>query len=455
MQKEIRFPDQKFAPTVLKSRRGFGKGDTDFIMDKQDEKQRYIADLHVHSPYAQATSRYITLTGLYQWAQIKGIDVVGTGDFTHPKWLATLKEELVEVGNGFFRLKKVPTIGGLPGIEPQQKPVYFCLSTEISTIYSYKGRMRKSHHLVYAPDFATVDKLNAQLGKIGNLAADGRPILGLSARNLLEIVCNTSPRCYLVPAHIWTPWFSILGSKAGYDSVADAFRDLADHIFALETGLSSDPAMNWQISDLDRYTMMSNSDAHSLPKLGREANRFDTILSYDGLFAALKTRKGFKGTLEYFPEEGKYHLDGHRACGVCFTPAQSRASQGRCPKCKRWLTLGVLHRVTALADRSSPQQPATAPNFDYIVPLPEIIAQIIGQRVNTKRVTAKFIEIINHFGSEFNFLCNVPLSAIAAALPTPYVTAIQHLRTHKVKKIPGYDGVYGQMILWEEPNLFV
>lgn len=409
----------------------------------------YVADLHVHSPYARATSKAISPESLYQWAQVKGIDVVGTGDFTHPVWLALLKDKLLPAGNGFYCLKDLPRQSLVPGMRRMSKTVYFCLSTEVSTIYSFAGRLRKSHHLIYAPDFQAVDQLNKRLSKVGDLAADGRPILKLSARNLLEIVCETGSRCHLIPAHIWTPWFSIFGAKSGYDAIQDVFKDLTEHIFALETGLSSDPTMNWRVSDLDRYTLVSNSDAHSPQKLGREANRFDTAINYDALFDALHTRKGFKGTLEYFPEQGKYHLDGHRVCALPLLPRQTLRYEGRCPKCKKPVTVGVLHRVEDLADRVTPQRPTDTSGFDYIVPLPEIIAQVMGYQVNAKRVHTAFAKIINQFGSEFRFLLETPIADIEAKLPMPYAIAVNRLRSCQVKKYPGYDGVYGKMVLWE------
>ena len=364
----------------------------------------YIADLHVHSHYSRATSKDLNLASLYQWAQIKGIDVVGTGDFTHPQWFQELKEKLVPDGSGFYRLKDPPQVPALPGLKSQAKDVRFCLTTEISSIYKQGGKVRKNHNLLYAPDLETVAKLNAKLATIGNLAADGRPILGLAARDLLEITLEASERAYLIPAHIWTPWFSTLGSKSGYDSIEACFRDLTPHIFALETGLSSDPAMNWKISALDGYTMISNSDAHSPQKLGREANLFNTAMTYDAMFEAMKTQKGFLGTLEFFPEEGKYHMDGHRKCGVCIEPATTQAYKGLCPACGQPLTIGVLHRVEELADRSQPQQPQGAANFEYIIPLPEIIAEIKNAGPNSKRVQQEFQQVIGQFGNEFSFL---------------------------------------------------
>ncbi|MEL6412673.1 MAG: UvrD-helicase domain-containing protein, partial [Bacteroidota bacterium] len=409
----------------------------------------YIADLHVHSHYSRATSKDLNLESLYQWAQLKGIDVVGTGDFTHPQWFKELQTKLVPDGSGFFRLKHPPQAPALPGLKPPARDVRFCLATEISSIYKYDGRVRKNHNLLYAPDLATVEKINAKLATIGNLQADGRPILGLPARDLLEIVLEASDRAYLIPAHIWTPWFSTLGSKAGYDSIEACFRDLTDHIFALETGLSSDPAMNWKLSALDRYTMVSNSDAHSPQKLGREASVFDTALTYDALFDALKTQQGFLGTIEFFPEEGKYHLDGHRKCGICVEPATTQAYKGLCPTCGKPLTVGVLHRVEALADRTQPQQPPGAADFEYLIPLPELISEIKGTGPNSKGVQQQFRNILGHFGTEFGFLREAPLEDIQKHLGAIYAEAVRRLRNQKVVPTPGYDGLYGTIHVFQ------
>lgn len=413
---------------------------------------QYIADLHLHSHYARATSKYLNLETLYQWARVKGIDIVGTGDFTHPAWCKTLQEKLVPDGSGFYQLKTPPTTPALPGLKTQHTSVRFCLSTEISCVYHHQGRLRKGHYLVYAPDFKTVAHINKRLATMGDLAADGRPTLSLPARDLLEIVLTASTRAHLIPAHVWTPWFSTLGSKAGYDSIKACFKDLSSHIFALETGLSSDPAMNWQVSALDKYTMVSNSDAHSPQNLGREANLFDTDRSYDAMFEAIKTRKGFKGTLEFFPQEGKYHLDGHRACKVCLTPSQSQQCKGICPVCGKPLTIGVLHRVLALADRNQPKQPVGTPNFEYIVPLCEIIAQIAKKGTKTKTVQQMFIKIISQFGNEFTFLRHTPISNIRKHLGNTYATAIHKLRQRLVQVTPGYDGCYGIIHLLDKES---
>ena len=314
---------------------------------------RFHADLHIHSKYSRATSRDLDLEHLAWWAARKGIAVVGTGDFTHPAWRAELKDKLVAAEPGLFRLRDDIEKGIAEKLPPAcRADVRFMLEVEISTIYKKAERTRKIHHLIYAPDFATADRISERLARIGNIASDGRPILGLDSRNLLEITLESSPDAYLVPAHIWTPWFAALGSQSGFDSIAQCYGDLSGHIFAVETGLSSDPAMNWRVSLLDRYRLASNSDAHSPGKLGREATTFDCDLDYFAIRRALATGQGYVGTVEFFPEEGKYHLDGHRKCNVRLTPAETRAHGGRCPVCGESATVGVLHRVEALADRS-------------------------------------------------------------------------------------------------------
>lgn len=409
----------------------------------------YVADLHVHSHYSRATSKDLNLESLYQWANIKGIDVVGTGDFTHPQWFQTLQEKLVPDGTGFYRLKNPPA----QLFKGQAREVRFCLTTEISSIYKQGDKVRKNHNLLYAPDLETVAKLNAKLATIGNLTADGRPILGLPARDLLEIVLGSSDRAYLIPAHVWTPWFSTLGSKSGYDSIEACFRDLTSHIFALETGLSSDPAMNRRLSALDRYTMVSNSDAHSPKNLGREANLFDTALTYDAMFEAIRTQQGFLGTLEFFPEEGKYHMDGHRSCGVCLDPTATQQHQGLCPTCGKPLTIGVLHRVAVLADRQEPQQPGHAAGFAYIVPLPEIISEIKGVGVGSKAVQQQYQRVIGLFGNEFSFLRETPIEEIRKHLGPIYAEAIQRLRNQQITPSPGYDGLYGTIRVFRPGEL--
>jgi len=404
---------------------------------------QFTADFHIHSRYSRATSKNLDLESLYQWAQIKGLHVLGTGDFTHPEWMEELQAKLEPDGNGLYRLKNPPKEQGLPGIKTKGIDVRFCLSTEISSIYKYGERVRKNHNIVLAPDFEAAKKINARLGAIGNLASDGRPILGLPARDLLEIVLDTSDDAHLIPAHVWTPWFSTLGSKAGYDSIEECFRDLSEHIFALETGLSSDPEMNWKISSLDKYALVSNSDAHSPQKLGREANLFDTDLSYYAIFEALKTKRGFNGTYEFFPEEGKYHMDGHRKCNVCMEPRESMQLNEQCPVCGKPLTIGVLNRVEKLADRELPQKPKDAPGFTYIIPLPEIIAEMVGAGPNSKKVQQTFTRIISAFGNEFDLLQKVPHEEIKSKGGELLAEAIRRLRKREVNPQGGYDGEYG------------
>ncbi len=413
----------------------------------------YIADLHVHSHYSRATSRDLNLESLYQWAQIKGIDVVGTGDFTHPQWFQELTQKLVPDGRGFFRLKHPPSKFTWLGSNHHISDVRFCLTTEVCCIYKYNNQVRKNHHLLYAPDFTTVATINKKLAAFGKLASDGRPILKLSSRDLLEMVLEASDRAYLIPAHIWTPWFSTLGSKAGYNGIEACFRDLTPHIFALETGLSSDPAMNWRLSSLDRYTLVSNSDAHSPQKLGREANLLDTDLTYDAMFGALQTRQGFLGTLEFFPEEGKYYLDGHRKCGICVEPSAPQIRQEMCPVCGNPLTIGVLHRVEELASRSKPQRPQGAPSFEYIIPLPEIISEIQGIGPNSKGVQQQYQKIIAQFGNELFFLRKASQEDIQKHLGPVYVEAIRRLRSQQVIRTPGYDGVYGTIRVFQPDEL--
>jgi len=413
----------------------------------------YIADLHIHSRYSRATSKKLDLEALYQWAQIKGIHVVGTGDFTHPEWLEEMQEKLVPDGNGLFRLKNPPNFTGLPGIKTTEIDVRFCLSAEISSIYKHADKVRKNHNLLYAPDFDTVKRINARLREIGNLASDGRPILGLPSRDLLEIVLESSDHAHLIPAHVWTPWFSTLGSKAGYDSIDECFRDLSDNIFALETGLSSDPDMNWKISSLDKYTLVSNSDAHSPQKLGREANIFNTELSYYAMFDAIKTRKGFDGTFEFFPEEGKYHMDGHRKCNVCMEPRDSIKQNEICPVCGKPLTIGVLNRVEKLADRELPQQPKDAPGFKYIIPLPEIISEFTGTSPSAKSVQQQYTRVISAFGNEFNLLHTIPMDEIKAKGGELLTEAIRRLRNHEVNPKSGYDGEFGVISIFNPGEL--
>ena len=416
---------------------------------------RYLADLHIHSLFSRATSKASHLRGLAAWAAVKGIDVVATGDFTHPAWFAHLHEELLPAEEGLFRLR--PDAGFdyaalLPeGLRPGRHPeeIRFLLSAEISCIYKRGGQVRKVHNLLYAPDMEAVRRINTALGNLGNISADGRPILGLDSRDLLEIVLERAPEAFLVPAHIWTPWFSLFGSKSGFDRLGDCFADLSEHIFALETGLSSDPAMNRMISALDGYTLISNSDCHSPAKLGREANLFETGRDFFSLRAALRAprdtlgRQRFLATIEFFPEEGKYHNDGHRKCGVCLEPRQSRELGGLCPVCGKGLTVGVLHRVLELADRDEPLFPQGSPAVHSLVPLAEIVAELLGVGVNSRKVMEGYARLITLFASEFELLLDVPLEELRHRNLPLLAEAIDRVRNDEVIRQPGYDGEFG------------
>lgn len=413
----------------------------------------FHADLHIHSKYSRATSRHLDLEHLAWWAARKGIAVVGTGDCVHPAWLAELKDKLEPAGNGLFRLRQKIETEIRKTLPPScQTPVHFMLSVEISTIYKKSERTRKIHHLIYMPDFGAADRLAASLGRIGNIASDGRPILGLDSRDLLEVALDSGPDSFLVPAHIWTPWFAALGSQSGFDSIHECYGDLCDRIFAVETGLSSDPAMNWRVSSLDRYRLVSNSDAHSPNKLGREATRFSCEPSFFAMRRALETGEGYEGTVEFFPEEGKYHLDGHRACGVRLDPAETIAYEGRCPVCGNRVTVGVAHRVETLADRRQAELPPTAGTVTSLVPLPEILSEIMDSGVASQSVTRAYDHTTTALGADFSVLENVPTEDIGCVNPL-LGEAVSRLRAGAVIREAGYDGEYGVIRLFEEGEL--
>ncbi|NJD91502.1 MAG: DNA helicase UvrD [Geobacter sp.] len=415
----------------------------------------YIADLHIHSPYSRATSKESHLAGLAGWAAVKGINIIGSGDFTHPAWFKELKEQLEPAEPGLFRLKSsCPASSPLSGMASSAGQVRFLLSAEISCIYKRHGSVRKVHNLLYVPDLDSAERLNRRLAAIGNIVSDGRPILGLDSRDQLEILLEEAPEGFLVPAHIWTPWFSLFGSRSGFDSMAECFGDLESHIFALETGLSSDPAMNRLISGLDRHALISNSDCHSPAKLGREANLFNTGFDFFSLRDALKTnsRLSFRGTVEFFPEEGKYHGDGHDSCNVCFTPDESRSAAGICPVCRKPLTIGVLNRVMELADRAEPLFPPDAPEVFSLIPLQEVIAGIHGCGVGTKKVLQDYATAIRIFGTELGLLLQTPLEVIGSHSPL-LGEAVARMRSGKVIRQPGFDGRYGIISLFAPGEL--
>jgi uncharacterized protein (TIGR00375 family) len=413
----------------------------------------FYADLHIHSKYSRATSRDCDLERLSWWAQRKGISVVGTGDFAHPGWLEELKTKLVPAEPGLFRLLpalEIEVARKLP-VSCRREPTRFMLSVEISTIYKKNERTRKIHHLIYVPDFDGVERCRRALSKIGNLSSDGRPILGLDSRDLLEITLQSSSSAFLVPAHVWTPWFAVLGSKSGFDSVDDCYGDLASHVFAIETGLSSDPPMNWRVSSLDRFRLVSNSDAHSPPMLGREACVFDSELDYFAMRRALETGEHYAGTIEFFPEEGKYHLDGHRKCKVRLEPAQTRKHNGLCPQCGNPVTVGVLHRVEALADRQKGEQPRQVHPYRSLVALPEVMAELLGVGSKTARVERAVCSVVEQLGPELELLQLVPVEVFRGYGPANLGEAIERIRQGKIRCDAGYDGEYGVVRVFE-PN---
>ena len=413
---------------------------------------KLVADLHLHSHYSRATSKNLTLEHLWKWAQIKGVQVVATGDIAHPGWLAELRDKLEPAEAGLFRLKLEHTAALADQVPAACRgTVRFLIGGEISNIYKKYDRTRKVHNIVFAPSFDATARLQVELEKIGNIRSDGRPILGLDSRDLLEIVLAVDDRCHLIPAHIWTPWFSILGSKSGFDSVQECYADLTPHIFAVETGLSSDPPMNWRVSWLDPYTLISSSDAHSPQKLAREAICFDTELSYDALFDALRSgdRRHYRGTIEFFPEEGKYHLDGHRKCGVCWEPATTRAHGGRCPACGKPVTVGVSHRMEELADRPPGARPPAAGPFTSLIPLPEALSEMLGVGPGSKRVQREYHRLVERLGPELAILQEAPLEEIDACGGAVLAEGIRRMRAGEVRAQGGYDGEYGVIRLFD------
>ncbi|HVW40102.1 MAG TPA: UvrD-helicase domain-containing protein [Amycolatopsis sp.] len=415
---------------------------------------RLVADLHIHSKYSRACSKDCDLEHLTWWARRKGVTLVGTGDFTHPAWFEHLRDNLVPAEPGLFRLRDDLDADIQRRLPPScaAAEVRFMLSVEISTIYKRAERTRKVHHLIYVPDFAAAAEFNRRLGRIGNLGSDGRPILGLDSRDLLEITLESGAGSYLVPAHVWTPWFAVLGSKSGFDAIEDCYADLADHVFALETGLSSDPEMNWRISGLDKYRLVSNSDAHSPPMLGREATVFDTGLDYFAIKRSLETGVGHAGSIEFFPEEGKYHVDGHRKCGVRMEPGETRGHGGVCPECRKPLTVGVLSRVEDLADRPEGARPQGAADFRSLVPLPEIMSEILGVGPKSKKVLGEIDKLTAAFGPELSILQDVPVDDLGKRSPL-LGEAVRRLRRGEVIRDAGYDGEYGVIRLFEPGEL--
>lgn len=403
---------------------------------------KYIADLHIHSYLSRACSQRLRPEHIHYWARLKGLNVVATGDFTHPLWIKELKEKLDPAEDGLFRLKDKLILESPASC---QGSVRFVLGVEISSIYKKNGKVRRVHNLVFMPSFAAAEKLNARLERIGNIRSDGRPILGLDSRDLLEIVLECGPGAALIPAHAWTPHFAVFGSMSGFDTLEECFEDLAPHIFAIETGLSSDPTMNWRLPGLDKIALISNSDAHSPEKLAREANVLDAELSYAGMFNAFKKRApgGFMKTLEFFPEEGKYHVDGHRDCKTRLEPAETLRRQGLCPACGKPVTVGVLHRIEKLAGRPEGARPKGAADFEHIIPLKEVAAETLQVRPASVKVDALYHKLLSVFGPELHILREAPLEKIEAAGYPLLALALGRMRRGEVQVFPGYDGEYG------------
>jgi uncharacterized protein (TIGR00375 family) len=400
---------------------------------------KFVADLHLHSAYARATSRNLNFDTLTQWAKLKGLKLLASADFTHPVWWEETKNKLKSSKNpGFF----------------EYNSVHFMLGTEISCIYSQGGKVRRIHCLLYFPQKEDVDTFNKRLGRIGNLKADGRPIVGLSARQLLEMALEVNEKAIFIPAHVWTPWFSLYGSNSGFDSIEECFGDLSKYIYAIETGLSSDPAMNWRISELDNRSIVSFSDAHSMPKMSREVTVFDTEFNYEGIFKALKKQK-IALTIEFFPEEGKYHYTGHRNCNVRHSPPETASKGIICPTCKKKLTIGVMHRVEQLASKNRGEdfKPKKRPPFKRMVPLLEIIAEALGAPVTSNRVHEEYRNLVDHFGSEMNVLLKTPRTELEReAAIYKIAQGIEKVRAGNIVVEPGFDGVFGVVKIWPTPQ---
>jgi uncharacterized protein (TIGR00375 family) len=396
---------------------------------------KFIADLHLHSKYSRATSQEMEVKTLALWAKRKGIKLLGTGDFTHPLYFLDLKSKLNPLGNGLFVLKEEPD------------GTHFMLTAEVSNMYSQGGKSRRIHTLIFAPSFEAVDKINSRLAKYGKTGSDGRPIFGFSAKDLLKMILDLSPECLLIPAHAWTPWFSIFGANSGFDSIQECYEEESKNIRAIETGLSSDPEMNWRLSGLDDITLISNSDAHSPGKIGREANVFNCELSYRAITEAIRRKDPRKilYTIEFFPEEGKYHYDGHRNCNILFSPQQTRKHKSICPVCGKRLTVGVMNRVDELADRPEGSVPPKAIPALRTVPLDEIIADILGVGTNTSSVEKEYLRLVEKGGSEFDILLELSPEQLSSFTPPNILEGILRVREGRLKITPGYDGVFGKI----------
>ena len=413
----------------------------------------HVVDLHIHSHFSRATSKDCDFDHLYYWGKLKGIHIIGTGDFTHPDWFAEMREKLEPAEGGLYKLKDEFAVLMDAQLPPsvRNNPIRFIPTVEIATIYKKNERVRKLHQLLVAPNFATVSAINAQLERIGNLKADGRPILGLDSKELLRIMLECDDRALYIPAHVWTPWFGLFGSKSGFDHLSEAYEEFTPHITAIETGLSSDPAMNWRVSQLDNMAIISNSDAHSPQKLGREATVVRANLSYADIIGAYKTNdQRLAGTIEFFPEEGKYHADGHRSCNVRFSPEQTAQHQGICPVCHKPLVVGVENRLGVVADRAPGVAFNASKNTEYIIPLAEVIAELKQvSSTNSKAVQTEYHTVLSRLGDEFSVLRSVPIEVVREAGFPLLAIALDRMRRGDVVRDPGYDGVYGTIKIFK------
>ncbi|KPK99681.1 MAG: DNA helicase UvrD [candidate division Zixibacteria bacterium SM23_73_3] len=409
----------------------------------------FIADFHVHSKYSRATSKEMDVENMARWASLKGVGLLGTGDFTHPFYFAELKQKLQPTGSGLFILKKEfkKSTGN-----SSQNEVQFMLTTEVSNMFQQGESGRRVHTMIFAPSFEVVEKINEELSQYGKLGSDGRPIFGFPTKELVEIITDITDECFIVPAHAWTPWFSVFGANSGFDSIEECFEEQTKHISCIETGLSSDPQMNWRFSALDKIALISNSDAHSPNRIGREANVFDCEKGYKEIIKAIRTRdqNKFLSTIEFFPEEGKYHYDGHRNCGILFSPSESRKNKNICPVCGRKLTVGVMHRVESLADRPAGFIPEGAIPCKHLIPLQEIIAEALNQGVDTKGVQNEYLRLVSIFGSEFRILLDLSLEELEKSTPPKILEGIKRVREGDLQITPGHDGVYGKIQIFAE-----
>ncbi len=409
------------------------------LPDKSLLDQTFIADLHIHSKYSRACSKFMDIPHISKTAQMKGLDLVGTGDFTHPEWFKELKEQLeYDPETGFYSYKNNP-----------QGPK-FVLTTEISLIFSTKHKKNRRVHLVLiAPNFEVAEEINLLLSRFGNLSIDGRPTFGLSCETLAKEIIKISPDILIIPAHVWTPWYSLFGAFSGFDSIEEAFGDYTPYIYAIETGLSSDPEMNWRISALDPITLISCSDAHSPAKLGREATGFYKPFTYSNMVSQIK-QGNLAFTIEFYPEEGKYHYDGHRNCKISLSPKETKALGYKCPVCGNPITIGVLHRIETLADREEGFVPKNRPLSIHLVPLNEILSEVFNVSLNTKTIQKLYEKYVQDFGNEFNLILRVPLEELKENLPEKLYEAIKRVREGKVYTKPGYDGEYGTVKVFGE-----